>query len=86
MQTNNRAELAAIEASLQLAWNSDHADCRIMTDCNMACQAIDNVTPEWEWRRALDVQMGVKRLALGNGQPSKSRGLMATYSEMVEVF
>ena len=55
VQTNNRAELTAIEVSLQLAWNSDHSDCRIMADCNMACQAIDNVTPEWEWRRALGV-------------------------------
>ena len=55
VQTNNRAELAAIEASLQLAWNSDHADCRVIADCNMACQTIDNVEEEWSWRRALGV-------------------------------
>ena len=46
MQTNNRAELVVVEAALQLAWNSEHVDCRVLADCNLACLAIDNNTKE----------------------------------------
>ena len=56
MQSNNRAELAALEAALQLAWNSAHLDCRVLADCNLACLAIDNDTEEWKWRSALGVK------------------------------
>ena len=55
MQTNNRAELVAVEAALQLAWNSEHDDCRVFADCNLACLATDNNTKEWKWRSALGV-------------------------------
>ena len=34
VQTNNRVELAAVEAALQLAWCSKHSRFRIFTDCN----------------------------------------------------
>ena len=56
VQTNNRAELAAVEAALQLAWDSTHAHCRIFADCNLACMALTNDTTEWSWRKALGVQ------------------------------
>ena len=55
IQTNNRAELTAVEAALQLAWNSTHFHCRIFADCNLACLAISNDTEEWSWRKALGV-------------------------------
>ena len=55
VQTNNRAELAAIEAALQLAWGSPHRHFRIFADCNLACLAIDNNSKEWSWRKALDM-------------------------------
>ena len=53
IQTNNRAELAAVEAALRLAWGSHHSNFRVIADCNLACLAIDNNTDEWSWRRAL---------------------------------
>ena len=56
MQSNNRAELTAVEAALQLAWNSDHRTCCVRADCNLACLAIDNTTDEWSWRSALGVK------------------------------
>ena len=46
VQTNNRAELAAVEVALRLAWGSSHKNCRIIADCNLACLAIDNGTEE----------------------------------------
>ena len=49
VQSNNRAELAAVEAGLQLTWCSDHNECRVFADCNLAYLAIDNDTEEWEW-------------------------------------
>ena len=55
VQTNNRAELAAVEAALQLAWNSSHEHCRVLADCNLACLAISNDSDEWAWRSALGV-------------------------------
>ena len=33
IQTNSRAELAALEATLQFAWISPHQHFRIFTDC-----------------------------------------------------
>ena len=47
VQTNNRAELTAVEAALQLAWDSTHAHCRIFADCNLACMTLTNDTTEW---------------------------------------
>ena len=55
VQTNNRAELAAIEAALLLAWNSSHSHCRVIADCNLACMGISNDQDEWAWRSALGV-------------------------------
>ena len=61
IQSNNRAEVAAVEAALQLAWNSSHRDCQVRADCNLACLAIDNTTTEWAWRSALGVKGWLSR-------------------------
>lgn len=55
VQTNNRAELAAVEVALQLAWNSGHPNVRIFPDSNLACQGISNREDSWAWRAALGV-------------------------------
>ena len=47
VQTNNHAELSAVEAALQLDWDSTHAHCRIFADCNLACMALTKDTTEW---------------------------------------
>ena len=56
VQTNNRAELAAVEAALHLAWNSSHRRCRVFADCNLACLGISNNSDEWSWKSALGVR------------------------------
>ena len=61
VQTNNRAELTAVEVALHLAWASQHKHCRIFADCNLACLAIDNDTDEWAWRSALDMDGWLQR-------------------------
>ena len=61
IQSNNRAELVAVEAALQLVWNSNHQDCRVRADCNLACLTIDNTTDEWSWRSALGVKGWLSR-------------------------
>ena len=61
MQTNNRAELVAVEAALQMAWNSHHLDCRVLADCNLAVLAINNDEVEWKWRSALGVNGWLSR-------------------------
>ena len=53
VQTNNRAELTAVEAALQLAWNSTHTHCRVFADSNYAKLGISNDTDAWAWRSAL---------------------------------
>ena len=54
-QSNNRAELAAVEVALQLAWASDHMWVRIFTDSKLACMGIRNEEGRWAWRKALGV-------------------------------
>ena len=76
IQTNNGAELAAVEAALQLAWNSQHRDCIFRADCNLACMAIDNTSEEWSWRHTLGMsdwmsRLVVKRLEDGVGTTCK---------------
>ena len=61
VQTNNRAELTAVEVALHLAWASQHKHCRIFADCNLACLAIDNDTDEWAWRSALGMDGWLQR-------------------------
>ena len=61
IQTNNRAELAAVEAALRLAWGSHHSNFRVIADCNLACLAIDNNSDEWSWRRALGMNGWLQR-------------------------
>ena len=61
MQTNNRAELVAVEAALQMVWNSHHLDCRVLADCNLAVLAINNDEVEWKWRSALGVNGWLSR-------------------------
>ena len=56
VQTNNRAELAAVEAALHLAWNSSHRRCRVFADCNLTCLGISNNSDEWSWKSALNVR------------------------------
>ena len=42
-----------MEAALQLAWDSNHAHYRVVSDCNLACLVITNVENNWSWRAAL---------------------------------
>ena len=53
IQTNNRAELAAMEVALQLGWHSGRPLVRIFPDSNIACKGISNREDEWAWRKAL---------------------------------
>ena len=78
VQTNNRSELAAIEAALQLAWGSTHHDCIVMADCNMACMGIDNMEEEWAWRRALGVSGWMSRWEKNGWRTSAGRRVSHT--------
>ena len=53
IQTNNRAELAALEMGLQLSWHSGRSIVHVFPDSNIACKGIDNRSDEWRWRSAL---------------------------------
>ena len=53
IQSNNRAELAALEVALQLGWHSGRPHVRIFPDSNLACQGVSNRADEWAWRTAL---------------------------------
>ena len=64
VQTNNRAELAAVEAALQLAWGTTHNHCRILADCNLAVLGLSNGTDEWSWCAALGMKGWVARWEL----------------------
>ena len=61
IQTNNRAELTAVEAALRLAWGSHHANFRVIADYNLDCLVIDNNLDEWSWRRALSMNGWLQR-------------------------
>ena len=78
IQTNNRAELAAVEAALQLAWTSHHDNCIIRADCNLACLAIDNTEKEWAWRRALGVSGWMSRWERNGWRTAKGRRVSHT--------
>ena len=78
LQTNNRAELAAVEAALQLAWNSHHRVCIIRSDCNLACQAIDNVDEEWSWRHALGFSGWMRRWERNGWRTARGRRVSHT--------
>ena len=78
LQTNNRAELAAVEAALQLAWNSQHRVCIIRADCNLACQAIDNVDEEWSWRHALGFSGWMRRWERNGWRTARGRRVSHT--------
>ena len=73
VQTNNRAELAAVEAALQLAWASTHSHCRVLADCGLACMGIANTSDEWAWRSALGLKGWLHRWER-NGWHSASGG------------
>ena len=55
IQSNNREELAAVEATLQLAWGSTHSHCCVLVDCNLVCLGIHNSEEKWAWRAALGI-------------------------------
>lgn len=79
IQSNNRADLAAVEASLQLAWNSAHNECRVFADCNLVCLAIDNTTEEWEWRSALGVGGWLRKWEMNGWRTSIGRRACPTH-------
>ena len=63
VQSNNRAELVAVEAALQLAWNSTHEHCRVLADSNYVKLGASNDTDAWVWRSALGVHGWLDRWA-----------------------
>ena len=67
-----------MEAALQLAWNSNHRECIVRADCNLACQAIDNTDADWAWRHALGVSGWMRRWERNGWRTVKGRRVSHT--------